>query len=49
MRSVDCLPVNEGVTKKDNDAYASLSNLTNPPDGCGLKPARKFDDQSSNV
>ncbi|CAK0767311.1 hypothetical protein CCP3SC5AM1_40042 [Gammaproteobacteria bacterium] len=44
LRSVDCLPVNEEVTKKDNDAYASLSNLTNPPDGGGLKPARKFDE-----
>ncbi|CAK0745538.1 hypothetical protein CCP3SC5AM1_120011 [Gammaproteobacteria bacterium] len=41
---MDCLPVNEEITKKDNDAYASLSNLTNSPDGGGLKPERKFDE-----
>ncbi|CAK0749745.1 hypothetical protein CCP3SC5AM1_1600002 [Gammaproteobacteria bacterium] len=29
---MDYLLVNEEVTKKDNDAYVSLSNLTNPPE-----------------
>ncbi|CAK0755356.1 hypothetical protein CCP3SC5AM1_200026 [Gammaproteobacteria bacterium] len=48
---MDCLPVNEEVTKKDkdNDAYASLSNLINTPEWGGLKPARKFDEIGLNI
>ncbi|CAK0766648.1 hypothetical protein CCP3SC5AM1_480014 [Gammaproteobacteria bacterium] len=44
---MECLPVNEEVTKKDNDAYASLSNLTNPHEGVVSNQQgnlRKFDE-----
>jgi hypothetical protein len=43
-----CLPVNEEVTEKDNDVGASLSNLRNPPEGGGFRPARCFDKQDKN-
>jgi hypothetical protein len=39
-----CLPVNGEVTEKDNDVGASLSNLRNPPEGVGFRPARCFDE-----
>jgi len=36
--------VNEGVIKKDSPARAALSNIDNPPEGRGFRPARYFDD-----
>ena len=42
-----CLPVNVEVTEKDNDVGASLSNLRNPPEEGGFRPARCFDEMST--
>jgi hypothetical protein len=39
--------VNEEVTEKDNDVGASLSNLRNPPEGGGFRPARCFDEKNA--
>ncbi|MDI1293814.1 MAG: hypothetical protein PSV18_13865 [Methylobacter sp.] len=36
--------MNEEVTKKNNDASASLSNSNNPLEGGGFRPAKKFDE-----
>jgi sigma-54 specific flagellar transcriptional regulator A len=41
--------VNEGVTKKDSPARAALSNIDNPPEGRGFRPARYFDDNVENL
>jgi len=44
MEILRSFPWNEAVVKKHSDAGVSLSNLNNPPEGGGFRPARKCDE-----